>query len=99
MKKPLRWDSEKSKVLKVTRGVGFENIKKAIDSGGLLDTIDHPNKVRYPNQKMFVVEMNGYVYLVPFVENEEKYFLKTLYPNRKAKKQYLERKENEKKVS
>lgn len=98
MRKPLRWDPEKNKLLKETRGIGFEEIKTAIDSGGLLDTIDHPNKVKYPDQKMFVVKMDEYVYLVPFVEDNGKYFLKTLYPNRKAKKQYLERRKNEKKV-
>jgi len=99
MKKPLRWDPKKNEILKGIRGISFEEVKIAIDSGGLLDTIDHPNKLKYPNQKMFVVKMNEYIYLIPFVENQVEYFLKTMYPNRKAKKQYLERREDEKKVS
>lgn len=91
--KRFEWDPEKNKKLKAGRGIGFEEIKKAIESGNLLDEVDHPNKAKYPNQKMYVVKFKEYVYLVPFVEDEEKCFLKTLYPSRKEAKKYLERKE------
>lgn len=91
MKKPLRWDPEKSKLLKATRGVSFEDMKKAIDSGGLLDTIDHPNRIRYSDQKIYVVEIDKYVHLSPFIEDEEKIFMKTIYRSRKMTKKYLGR--------
>lgn len=87
MKKPLKWDPEKSKWLKAKRGVSFEDIKEIIESEGSLDTV--PNKLKYRNQKIFVVNVKGYIYFVPFVEDSEKVFLKTLYPNRKATKKYL----------
>ena len=85
--KRLEWNPEKSKWLKATRGVNFEDIKKIMESEGSLDTV--PNKSKYPNQKIFVVNVNGYIYFVPFVEDKEKVFLKTLYPNRKATKKYI----------
>lgn len=71
------------------RDVSFEEVLIAIDEGGLLDIIDHPPKTRYPSQKIFVVNINNYAYLVPFVEDEEKVFLKTIIPSRKATKKYL----------
>jgi hypothetical protein len=55
----------------------------------LLDDIEHPNKSKYTNQRVFVVEIDGYTYLVPYVESEEEIFLKTIIPCRKATKQYL----------
>lgn len=83
------WDEGKSLKLRIERGIGFEEIQVAIEEGKLLDTTDHPNKRKYPNQKIFVVEIDNYVYLVPFVEDEEKVFLKTIFPSRKATKKYL----------
>ena len=62
----------------------------AIESGGLLDELKHPNKDKYPNQLVFVVGLDGYAYLVPYVEESEYYFLKTVIPSRKATKNYLE---------
>lgn len=69
------------------RGIGFEDIVAAIDTG-LLDVYDHPDQEAYPNQKIYVVEALGYVYLVPFVRDGDKIFLKTIIPSRKAKKIY-----------
>lgn len=89
--KKLDWDAEKNKILRAIRKISFEDIEEAVESGGLLDTIDNPNKIKYPNQQMFVVEFNSYVYLVPFVEDEEKNFLKTIYPSRKMTKKYLKK--------
>ena len=85
------WDEEKNTRLRSERKIGFEDVQQAIEGGKLLDTVDHPNKIKYPNQKMFVVEINNYIYLVPFVEDEEKVFLKTIFPSRKATKKYLTR--------
>lgn len=83
------WDEKKNEFLKEKRGICFEDVQRTIEEGGLLDTKDHPNQTKYPNQKIFFVEINGYVYLIPFVEDEEKIFLKTVFPSRKATKKYL----------
>lgn len=55
----------------------------------MLDDIEHPNKAKYPNQRVFVVEVDEYAYLVPYVESDNEIFLKTVIPSRKATKQYL----------
>jgi uncharacterized DUF497 family protein len=82
------WDSEKNTLLKQTRGIGFEEVIEAINDGKLLDVYDHPNQERHPEQKIYVVEALGYVYLVPFVKNGDRIFLKTIIPSRKARKLY-----------
>ncbi len=83
----FNWNKEKDKLLKKQRGIGFEEIIEGIDTE-ILDVYDHPNQERYPNQKIYVVEALGYVYLVPFVTNGDEKFLKTIIPSRKAKKIY-----------
>jgi len=87
--KLFRWAVEKNEMLKEARGVSFESIVVAIELGGLLDILEHPNKTRYPNQRVLVVSFDGYVYLVPFVEEAEYFFLKTVIPSRKATRDYL----------
>lgn len=82
------WNSEKNTFLKQTRGIGFEEVIEAINDGKLLDVYDHPNQGCYPEQKIYIVEALGYVYLVPFVKNGDEIFLKTIIPSRKAKKLY-----------
>ena len=89
--KHFRWNHEKNATLKNERDISFEQIVLAIEENGLLDTISHPNLERYPNQSVFVVAFEGYVYLVPFVEEAEFYFLKTVIPSRKATRDYLQR--------
>ena len=88
------WDEEKNKILIKERSISFEEIKVAVESGGELDTFDHPNQKRYPGQKIMVVNINDYAYLVPYVRNEEKVFLKTIIPSRKATKKYLRSKKS-----
>ena len=83
------WDDVKNDILKNERNISFEIITIQIETGKLLDVLGHPNQKRYKNQKLFVVEYEGYVYLVPFIEDEEKIFLKTIIPSRKATKKYL----------
>jgi len=83
------WDEEKNRRLEIERAVSFEDIQTAIEEGRVLDDVDHPNKKRYPNQKMFVIAIERYAYLVPYVEDEEKIFFKTIIPSRKATKKYL----------
>lgn len=87
--KRFRWNPEMNDALKADRGLCFEAITVAVESGGLLDILDHPNRIKYPKQRVLVVTFDSYVYLVPFVEEQEHYFLKTIIPSRKATREYL----------
>jgi hypothetical protein len=87
--KVIRWNLVKNEKLKSERGVSFEAVLAALDRGNLLDDYTHPNPSRYPNQRLLVVEIKGYAYIVPYVETESELFLKTIIPSRKATKQYL----------
>lgn len=87
--KPFDWNEEKNQKLKEERDISFEEIVNAIENNNLLDEIDNPNKEKYSSQKMYIVEIDNYAYLVPYVEDEEKIFLKTIFPSRKATKKYL----------
>ncbi len=89
--KPFRWDPAKNERLKSERGVSFEEIVLAVEEGGLKDILVHSNQKRYPGQIVLVVAYRGYVFLVPSVEEEEHYFLKTVIPSRKATRDYLEK--------
>ncbi|MCY7307953.1 MAG: BrnT family toxin [Rhodoferax sp.] len=82
--KLFRWAPEKNDLLKIERGVSFEEITVAVEAGGLLEIVSHPNPAKYPRQKLMVVEVAGYAYLVPFIEEVDHYFLKTVIPSRKA---------------
>jgi hypothetical protein len=86
------FSAEKNATLKEQRGISFEEIIYYISNGHLLDTIQHHNKEKYGSQKFYVVDVDGYVYLVPFVrQNNNTIFLKTIFPSRKHTKQYLEK--------
>ena len=87
--KAFRWSSEKNGLLKAERGLCFENVVVAIDSVGLLDILEHPNAEKHPRQQVLVVAFDNYVYLVPFVEEDDYYFLKTIIPSRKATRDYM----------
>lgn len=93
--KPFRWSAEKNQELAIGRGVSFEVIVIAIESGGLLDILAHPNQAKYPRQRILVVSVDGYACLVPFVEEDEYFFLKTIIPSRRATHQYLSRGESD----
>ena len=84
------WDEEKNSFLRDARGVSFEDILFHIGNGDLLDVIRHPNLKRYPNQLVMVVNVEGYAYLVPYVKDGGRRFLKTIIPSRRATKEYLE---------
>ena len=88
--KPFRWNAEKNELLKLSRGVSFESVVVAVESDGLLDIVEHPNKAKYPHQRVLVVSFDGYVYLVPFIEEADCFFLKTVIPSRKATRDYLQ---------
>jgi uncharacterized DUF497 family protein len=86
--KPISWSPDKNALLKRERGVSFEDVLFHIMAGDLVDTVVHPNQARYPGQKIHLVDIEGYLFLVPFVESEEEVFLKTIIPSRKATKAY-----------
>ena len=88
--KYFEWNEEKNEKLKNERNISFEIIVSQIELGHLLDIVEQPNKEKYKNQNIYVVEYEKYVYLVPYVEDEDKIFLKTIIPSRKATKKYLE---------
>jgi hypothetical protein len=88
----FRWDNEKNELLKNNRGVCFEQVVLLMERGEVLDTIEHPNQERYPGQKIAVVMIDAYAYLVPYVEHNEEIFLKTIIPSRKATNKYAREK-------
>ena len=87
------WNDEKNELLKRLRGVSFEQVVLAIASRDLVDRLKHPNSEKYPNQMVFLVKIEDYIYSVPFFEDDEKIFLKTIIPNRKATKKHFGGKE------
>ena len=87
--KIINWNTEKSAALKASRGICFEDVVFYIERGDLLDDYLHPNQQAYPGQRIMVIGIANYAYLVPYVENEEELFLKTIIPSRKATQRYL----------
>jgi uncharacterized DUF497 family protein len=87
--KYFSWNEEKNELLKEERQISFEDVVFYIAQGFLLDILEHPNQEKYQGQKIFVVQIDEYAYLVPFVEGELEIFLKTIIPSRKATKKYL----------
>jgi len=85
------WDIEKNEMLQKDRDISFEEVVFYIEQGQLLDVLEHPNQEKYQGQKVFVVEIEDYIYLVPFVEAENEVFLKTIIPSRKVTKQYIKK--------
>ena len=83
------WNDEKNGFLERTRGIGFEDVVFHIRNGDVLDVIRHPNKDRYPNQNIIILNVEDYVYLVPYVKEKGIRFLKTIIPSRKATRGYL----------
>jgi len=86
----FEWNEEKNAKLKKERGISFDQVASKINDKKELGVIKNPSK-NFPDQKVYVVEINEYIYYVPFVENEGRIFLKTIIPSRKATKKYLQR--------
>ena len=84
-----KWNHDKNERLKTERGLSFEQVILHIERGDLIDVVEHPNQSKYPHQQMLIVKIKNYAYLVPFVEDEEGRFLKTIIPSRKATSEYL----------
>jgi uncharacterized DUF497 family protein len=87
--KYFSWNSEKNRRLKAERNVSFEEVVFHIERGQLLDIVEHSNPEKYQGQRIFIVNINDYAYLVPFVETEHEVVLKTIIPSRKATRKYL----------
>lgn len=89
-KQSYDFSAEKNLQLIKERGISFEDVIAAINDGWLLDIIEHPNQYKYSNQRIYVININNYVYLVPFVKKDRQtVFLKTIFPSRKLTKHYL----------
>ncbi len=89
--KDVNWNNEKNDWLRKERGISFEIVRYYIENGEYVDIIEHPQKERYPNQRIFVLDIEDYIYCVPFVESETEIFLKTIFPSRPFTKKYLNR--------
>lgn len=87
--KPFEWNKTKNEWLQKERGISFEEIVIALNKGKVVDTYKHSNQEKYPRQKVFVLEIEKYAYVVPFVEDNDKIFLKTIFRSRKATQKYL----------
>jgi len=87
--KHIAWNKDKNQNLKKNRKITFEIVAYLIETEQTLDIIKHPNENKYPNQRIFIVQYKNYAYLVPFVEDENEIFLKTIIPSRKATRKYL----------
>ena len=83
------WSADKNQRLKAERGVSFEEIVFHIENGNVLDIIDHPNSAKFGHQRIYVIDIDNYAYLVPFVFSEDNIFLKTIIPSRKMTRMYL----------
>lgn len=88
MQKLVEWSEEKNQLLKRTRNVCFEDVENAILNDEFLDVLPHPNQGKFGHQRIFVLRLSGYVHFVPFVEDDDRIFLKTIIPSRNYKKQY-----------
>ncbi|MCF6191249.1 MAG: BrnT family toxin [Cocleimonas sp.] len=86
--KEINWNPTKNQQLITERGVSFEDVVFYLQKNAILDDIEYPNRDKYPNQRVFVISIDAYVYLVPYVEDEKEIFLKTIIPSRKATRQY-----------
>jgi uncharacterized DUF497 family protein len=87
--KVFRWDNEKNEWLKENRGVSFEQVVILMERGDILETIEHPNQNKYPGQRIAALKIDDYAYLVPYVQESEGIFLKTIIPSRKATNKYV----------
>jgi uncharacterized DUF497 family protein len=83
------WNNQKNEELKKSRKISFEEIVFLISKGHVLEILEHPNPQKYSNQKLYIIEVKGYAYVVPFVDQGSKRFLKTIFPSRKFTQKYF----------
>ncbi len=84
----FRWNIEKNTLLKQERDICFEDVVTQIYESNVLDIIKHPNQIKYPNQKIYIIFIQNYTYMIPFVKENDEIFLKTIVPSRKMHKIY-----------
>jgi uncharacterized DUF497 family protein len=84
----FKWNIEKNRLLKEERNVCFEDVVALIDEDKVLDIIKHPNTSKYPNQSIYIVCLQNYIHMVPYVRLDNEIFLKTIIPSRKMNKIY-----------
>jgi hypothetical protein len=89
MEPAIEWSPGENAELKARHGFGFERVLVALADGALLDERAHPNTEKYGRQRQLVVEIDGYAWVAPFIQEGERLFLKTLFPGRRATKDYL----------
>lgn len=87
--KVFQWNNEKNEWLKKNRGVSFEQVVILMEREDVLETVEHPNQNKYPGQKIATVRIEDYAYLVPYVQESDEIFLKTIIPSRKALNKYV----------
>jgi hypothetical protein len=87
--KRIEWNKDKDKILIEGRKISFKLVAEIITNNDIVSVIKHPNQEKYPNQRMFLINIKNYIYMIPFVEDEEKIFLKTIIPSRKYTRDYL----------
>ena len=89
----IEWDEDKNRLLLKDRGISFEMVVQKILNKDILSDTKHPNIEKYPNQRIFIIEFDEYCYVVPYVQEQTKIFLKTIYPSRTITKKYLKKKD------
>ncbi len=87
--KYITWNEDKNRLLQKMRDISFEDVLVAIEQWWILDDVLHPDQDKYPNQRVLIIQIYEYVYNIPYIEDDEKIFLKTIFPSRKSKKLYL----------
>lgn len=95
MKFNYECNENKNLMLKQRRGVNFDDVITAIEDDKLLADLKHHNQKKYPGQRIFVVEIERYGYVIPYVERASQndlktVFLKTVYASRKFTKKYIQ---------
>lgn len=83
------WDEDKDRELRLTRNISFADVLFYIEKNEIIDIVENPDQKKYPGQKYFILKIIDYIYYVPFVEDKNKIFLKTIIPSRKYTRKYL----------
>lgn len=86
----FKWNPDKNKILYETRGISFDEVVQAVSDGCGIADVPHWNRERYPGQRIMIVRVSDYVYLIPYVKDGDDYFLKTIIPSRKATRDCVE---------
>jgi uncharacterized DUF497 family protein len=89
----FKWDESKNRKLKKERGVSFEMVLQAMEEGRILDILEHPNADKYQGQRLYLIEIDNYVYVVPYEDKGDERVLKTVFPSRRYTRLYVGREE------